>query len=74
MTNVEKLKELNKLGDIRESLGAENESDDSRDTLINDLSNSQLTSQLSEWEIGEHILWNKLKTFYDRLEKLDKKE
>jgi len=74
MTNVEKLKELNKLGDIRESLGAENESDDSRDTLINDLSNSQLTSQLGEWEIGDPIWWNKLKTFYDRLEKLDKKE
>lgn len=67
MTNVEKLRKLHVLGDIRRRLGAEYESDTQYDYEINNMSADELTAEWAGWKIGDNEWWKILKRIYDTL-------
>ncbi len=69
MTNVEKLKELAIIGDVRQRLGSDDENDTSIDHLINEMSNYQLVKKWCGWNIGDEEWWVSMKHLYDELEK-----
>lgn len=71
MDNVEKLKQIGILGDVRQRLGAENESDDSMDDKVNRLTNSQLVGAWSGWNLGDESWWTDMKRYFYKLESLD---
>ena len=72
MTNVEKLDELRILGDVRQSLGADDAQDTSLDGVINNLTKSDLIAQWSQWHLGSTTWWETMKRLFDKLEKMDK--
>jgi hypothetical protein len=72
MTNIEKLDELGILGNVRESLGADDAQDTSRDDTINHLTNRDLIAQWSQWHLGSKTWWITMKSMFDELEEMDK--
>lgn len=70
MTNVEKLKELRILHDIRLRMGADDENDTSVDGAINRLSNSQLVEKWAGWHLGTESWWITMKRYFDELEQM----
>jgi hypothetical protein len=72
MTNVEKLDELRILAHVRKSLGADCDEDTSLDDTINNLSNSDLIAQWSQWHFGYKEWWETMKRLFDKLEEIDK--
>lgn len=72
MTNIEKLDELGILGNVRESLGADDAQDTSLDGVINNLTNSDLIAQWSQWHLGSMSWWKTMKAMFDELEEMDK--
>lgn len=68
MTNIEKLKSIGILGNVRQRQGAINKDDDSQDELINKMSNHKLVSQWSGWHLGDNYWWEHMKGLFDRLE------
>jgi len=73
MTNVQKLDELRILGCVRQSLGANDDYDTSLDEDINNLTNSELIAQWSQWKLGYATWWKDMKGMFDELEEMDKK-
>lgn len=53
VTNVEKLRSLGILGDVRQRLNATDENDDSKDYRINGMSNNQLIAAWVGWTLGD---------------------
>ena len=70
MENVQKLRELNKLGVIRQRLGAEDAESESHDEEINSMTNSQLIEAWCGWYLGDGSWWMDMKRDFDKLEKL----
>ena len=71
-SNVEKLQKIGILGDVRESLGAEDAKDETYDDTINEMNNSTLIEQWCRWHIGDRSWWTTMKSNFDRLEEMDK--
>lgn len=72
MTNIEKLTRLGIIRDVRLRLGVDDENDTSIDTVINEMSNSELVEQWSGWHLGYSSWWTTMKAYYDGLEELSK--
>lgn len=70
MKNVEKLKQIGILGDIRQRLGADSAKDDTYDEEINLLDSHEILKQYSAWILGDKHWWSELKSVFDRLENL----
>lgn len=70
MTNIEKLKEIGILEEIRQRLGAENENDESKDNKINSISNHRLIKEYCTWQIGDGTWWDYMKSYFDQLEEM----
>ena len=68
MTNVDTLKQLGILGDVRQRLGAKDGYDDSQDIRINELSSTDIVAQWAGWELGNPSWWYDMKEYFDRLE------
>lgn len=71
MTNVEKLKIVGFLGEVRQRLNAKDAEDESRDIRINSMDNSELIATYCGWILGDKSWWIDLKYKFDYLEKLD---
>lgn len=69
MTNVEKLKKLNIIGDVRQRLGAKDENDEEFDKEINDMDSSYIIECWSGWNLGHGSWWTTMKYYFDELEK-----
>ncbi len=67
-TNVDKLKALQSLGDVRQRLGADGENDKSQDERINSMSNFELVGAYSAWHLGTNDWWVSMKIMFDELE------
>ncbi len=74
MTNVEKLEQLGILGEVRKRLGSGDESDDSCDSDINGMTNSDLVKHWCGWHLGYDSWWTTMKNYFDRLEDLTSKD
>ena len=72
MTNVEKMREIGILEFVRQSQGADDGDDTSRDEIINNLSTDDLMSEWCKWEFGDRRWWNDLKSFIKQLEEMEK--
>lgn len=68
MTNVETLKESGQLGAVRQRLGAKNESEDSFDEEINELSSIEIVEAYAGWHLGDGGWATALITLYGKLE------
>lgn len=66
--NVEVLKELGILGDVRERIGL-HPKDASLDEAINKMTPDRIVEEWCGWEIGDTIWWTELKTIFDELTK-----
>jgi hypothetical protein len=53
MKNVEKLKEIGILGEVRQRLGAEDENDSGEDDRIERLDNVSLVAKWAGWYLGD---------------------
>jgi hypothetical protein len=73
MTNVEKLEEVGILGDVRQRLGANDESDSSKDHKINEMDNERLVKEWCGWHLGDGSWWTSMKSYFDQLEELTNK-
>ena len=71
MTNVEKLKIIGILEEVRLVLGAKDGADPSFDFRINNLGNSELIAKYTQWELSDGGWWRILKGKFDQLEELD---
>ena len=71
MTNVEKLKALGILGEVRQRQGASNEHDDVYDEDINEMNNSKLIEQWCGWKLGDGSWWTYMKYKFDKLVDMD---
>ena len=71
MTNVEKLKELGILSDVRQRLGSDGKEDDQFDEKINTMSHTKLIALHTGWHLGDDSWWYTLKSKFDRLEELE---
>lgn len=72
MTNIEKLKSIGMLGDVRQRCGADNREDETHDSEINELSNSELVEKWCGWHLGDGSWWTSMKGMFDNLEEMDK--
>jgi hypothetical protein len=68
--NVEKLTQLDVIGDVRQRLGADDEKDTSSDDRINKMDNSKLSEQWTEWYLSDGSRQTTMKAYYDGLERL----
>ncbi len=69
---VKKAEIIGILGDVRQRLGAESETDNSVDDEINSLSNHELIAEFCGFQFGDNEIWNVFKSKFDRLEGMDK--
>jgi len=74
MTKVEILKQIGIIGDIRQRLGAKDENDTQMDIRINVYSTDQLVKAWAGWQLGDGSWWTTMKSYYDKIEELDKNE
>lgn len=70
MTNVEKLKKIGHLGELRVWLGAEKKTDTLVDETINDMTHEELISEWCQMKFGDSGYWHVLKNFYNSLENM----
>jgi len=72
MTNIEKLKEIGILSDIRQVKGGSlYHEDNSIDELINKMTNHELVSCWSLWHLGSSDWWENMKSIFDNLNDMD---
>ncbi len=71
MTNIEKLKALGILGEVRQRQGANDQKDDTYDEDINEMDNSKLIEQWCGWNLGDGSWWNDMKYKFDKLVEMD---
>lgn len=71
MTNIEKLKALGILGEVRQRQGANDQNDDTYDEDINEMDNSKLIEQWCGWYLGDGSWWNDMKYKFDKLVDMD---
>lgn len=72
MDNVEKLKHLGILGDVRQRLGASDINSIAYDFQISNMDNDTMIKQWCGWNLGDEGWWVKMKHLFDTLEDLDK--
>jgi len=72
MKNIEKLKEIWILWDVRQRLWADNEDDDSRDHRLDDMDNKDLIAQWVWWNMWDESWAHSIINKYNILEDLDK--
>lgn len=65
MTNVEKLRAIRQLGNIRMRLGAKDADDESRDVRINHMSADDIAAAWCGWHIGDEAWWRGAKNIHD---------
>lgn len=68
--NVQKLKELRILSDVRQRLGADNEDDERFDKQINSMSNAEIVKHWAGWNLGDDSWWTSMKYYFDELNKM----
>ena len=71
MNNIDKLRQLGVLGDVRQRVGANDENDDSKDYIINGFNNSELVGCWCGWNLGDGEHWFAMKELYDDLNVID---
>jgi len=71
MTNIEKLKKLGILGQVRQRQGANDENDGTYDEDINEMDNSKLIEQYCGWYLGDGGWWTDMKYNFDKLVEMD---
>jgi hypothetical protein len=70
-SNVEILDELGELGDIRQRLGAKDESDASRDHRINKMSATEIVRTYAGWHLGDGSWGGQILGLYKELIRRD---
>ena len=67
MNNVEKLRGVGRLGDIRQRLGAKDGADESRDERINGMSPIELVGSWTGWTLGDEYWGRAVVRMYQAL-------
>jgi len=67
-TNVEILKQLGILGDVRKRLDAEDENDTSKDEQINKLTSEECVAKWSGWNLGDEAWATYIIHYFKELE------
>lgn len=70
MNNIEKLTILGILGDVRQRVGADTETDTSNDEIINRMTSDELMKQWAGWNLGHGSWWTTMKAYYNELESI----
>ena len=70
MTNVEKLKPIGIIGEVRTALGASDEYDTSLDEQINNLSSNEIMLRYCTHHFGSGYWWAHFKRIFDAIERL----
>lgn len=65
-TNVQKLNSRT-LGAVRQRLGAEDETDPSKDDKINRMTADEITRAWSGWHLGDESWWGEMKAIFDQV-------
>ena len=71
MKNIEKLKRIGIIGNIRQRYGASDENDPSKDEIINQLNNDQIMEAWSSWNLGYSGWWELMNSYFDKLEQMN---
>lgn len=71
MTNVEKLKELSMLYDVRCRLGAEDPEDTIHDSKINVMDNKEIVATWAAWDLGDEEWGRDIIEAYESLRSYD---
>ena len=70
MTNVEMLGDLGWLGEVRQRMDADDETDDSQDHLINKLSSKGCCMKVAGWQLGDESWGSMFVDLYKDLEEM----
>lgn len=72
MTNIEKLKTIGILMDVRLRMGEYNEDEDSLDAKINTITNKELVAKWTVWNLGSESWGKTIIGLYEGLNEFDK--